>query len=412
MLVVLRSRNFFLLWLGQLVSLAGDWVLFVALPFFIFQLTGSILQTGLMFIVQAIPRIVLGSVAGVFVDRWNRRWTMIASDLSRAALLLLLLLVHSISLLWLIYVVSFVQTTIAQFFEPASNAFIPSLVEEERLVEANSLASFNDAVTRLIGPPLGGALFALVGLASVVWIDSATFVFSALMVLLIRLPRKIAQQDTEKEAKRVDRHLWREWLEGVRLIGRSRIVGGVFLAVGITMIEQGMLNVLLVPFVKNVMHGSSVVFGTLITAQGIGSLIGTVLIGRVAKLVKPAYLISGALFIFSIVTFIIFNVPVVPVALLLIAFAGLFVVGLFVSMQTLLQSYVADSHRGRVFGAFTTMTSLMMLLGMGISTLFGTPANIIFVLDTSCVLPVVAAIMGLVMLDKARLVKDEKVMRV
>jgi len=412
MLVVLRSRNFFLLWLGQLVSLAGDWVLFVALPFFIFQLTGSILQTGLMFIVQAIPRIVLGSVAGVFVDRWNRRWTMIASDLSRAALLLLLLLVHSISLLWLIYVVSFVQTTIAQFFEPASNAFIPSLVEEERLVEANSLASFNDAVTRLIGPPLGGALFALVGLASVVWIDSATFVFSALMVLLIRLPRKIAQQDTEKEAKRVDRHLWREWLEGVRLIGRSRIVGGVFLAVGITMIEQGMLNVLLVPFVKNVMHGSSVVFGTLITAQGIGSLIGTVLIGRVAKLVKPAYLISGALFIFSIVTFIIFNVPVVPVALLLIAFAGLFVVGLFVSMQTLLQSYVADSHRGRVFGAFTTMTSLMMLLGMGISTLFGTPANIIFVLDASCVLPVVAAIMGLVMLDKARLVKDEKVMRV
>lgn len=406
MFVVLRSRNFFLLWLGQLVSLAGDWVLVVALPFFVFQLTGSILQTGLMFIIENIPRVVLGSFAGVFVDRWNRRWTMIASDLLRAVLLLLLLLVHSSSLLWLIYVVSFVQTTVAQFFEPASSAFIPSLVDEERLVAANSLASFNDAVTRLIGPPLGGALFALVGLVSVIWIDSATFVFSALMVLLIRLPKKLEQQNTE--ANQTGTNLWHEWLEGVRLVSRDRIIAGIFLVMGIMMIEQGMLNVLLVPFIKDVMHGSSVVFGTLITAQGIGSLLGTVLIGRVTKFVKPVYLISGALFVFSVTTFVIINVPVVIVVLPLIAFGGIFVVGLFVAVQTLLQSYVADSHRGRVFGAYTTTISLLMLVGMGISTLFGTASNIVPVLDASSGLLVLAAIAGLMLLGKARLVKEEK----
>ena len=198
----------------------------------------------------------------------------------------------------------------------------------------------------------------------------------------------------------------------MRLVGRDRIIGGIFLVMGIMMIEQGMLNVLLVPFIKDVMHGSSIVFGTLITAQGVGSLLGAVLVERVTKFVKPVYLISGALFVFGIITFVIINVPVVVVVLPLIAFAGIFVVGLAVSVQTLLQNHVADSHRGRVFGAYTTTISLLMLVGMGISTLFGTAGNIILVLDASSSLLILAAIVALMMLGKARLVKEEKVMLV
>jgi len=76
MLAALRQRNFALLWFGQLISLLGDWILFVALPFYIYTLTGSTLATGIMFMVQTLPRLFLGSVAGVFVDRWNRRRTM------------------------------------------------------------------------------------------------------------------------------------------------------------------------------------------------------------------------------------------------------------------------------------------------------------------------------------------------
>src|SRR6202140_1528925 len=72
MLAVLRQRNFGLLWVGQNISMVGDWVLFVALPFYIYALTGSTLATGIMFIVQTLPRLFFGSVAGVFVDRWNR----------------------------------------------------------------------------------------------------------------------------------------------------------------------------------------------------------------------------------------------------------------------------------------------------------------------------------------------------
>ncbi len=95
MFSVLRNRNFALLWIGQLVSLMGDFTLGVALPFYVLQLTGSVLQTGLMFIIETIPAILLGPLAGVFVDRWDRRKTMIVCNLLQACTLSFLLLVHS-----------------------------------------------------------------------------------------------------------------------------------------------------------------------------------------------------------------------------------------------------------------------------------------------------------------------------
>ena len=162
MLAVLRQRNFALFWLGQLISVFGDWILLVALPFYIFDLTGSALATGAMFMASNLPRVLLGSVAGVFVDRWDRRRTMIAADLSRAALMLTLLTVHSVHWLWIVYLVAFTQATIAQFFNPAKNAVIPLLVGETDLIAANSLNSLSSELTRLTAPALGGLLFGAV----------------------------------------------------------------------------------------------------------------------------------------------------------------------------------------------------------------------------------------------------------
>ena len=147
MFAALRKRNFALLWIGQFVSLAGDYMLYVALPFYVFQLTGSVLQTGTMFVAETLPRILFGSFAGVFVDRWNRRWTMIVSDVTRTVILLLLLFVHSQNLLWLVYVVTILQATISQFFTPAVGALTPLLVDEQQLLAANSLESFSRSPT-------------------------------------------------------------------------------------------------------------------------------------------------------------------------------------------------------------------------------------------------------------------------
>lgn len=81
MLAVLRQHNFALLWFGQLISNIGDWVIKIALPYYTYQLTGSVLATGSMFLASTLPGVLLASVAGVFVDRWSRKWTMIGMDL-------------------------------------------------------------------------------------------------------------------------------------------------------------------------------------------------------------------------------------------------------------------------------------------------------------------------------------------
>src|SRR5262249_28234071 len=152
---------------GQLISTAGDWVLIIALPFYVFSLTGSTLATGFMFIVQTLPRVLLGSVAGVYVDRWDRRRTMIVADLLRGALLLAMLAVHSLDELWIVYIVAALQSIIAQFFIPAKNALIPRLVAPADLVDASALNSIGDNVARLTAPAIGGALLAWLGLSSV-----------------------------------------------------------------------------------------------------------------------------------------------------------------------------------------------------------------------------------------------------
>src|SRR5215203_3398866 len=116
MLAVLRQRDFFLLWSGGILSVIGDYFLFVALPFFVYERTGSALATGAMFIAETLPRLLFGSLAGVFVDRWDRKKTMIFSDLSRALILLPLLLVAAGAPLTLVYAVAFVEASVSMFF--------------------------------------------------------------------------------------------------------------------------------------------------------------------------------------------------------------------------------------------------------------------------------------------------------
>nr|MDQ3328987.1 MFS transporter [Chloroflexota bacterium] len=121
MLEVLRLRNFVLLWFGGLVSLIGDRAMRIALPVYVYQQTGSTLATAGMAATYYLPAVVLGSVAGVFADRWDRRQIMVAANLIQATVMLLLLLVRSDGWLWLVYVVSLVDTSVATFFQPAES---------------------------------------------------------------------------------------------------------------------------------------------------------------------------------------------------------------------------------------------------------------------------------------------------
>lgn len=403
MLAVLRQRNFALLWFGQLISLTGDYVLIVALPFYTYQLTGSVLATGVMFLVQALPGLFLGSLAGVFVDRWDRRWTMIASDLLRAGVLLFLLFVHSRDLVWIIYAVAFTEQLISLFFIPAKGAIIPNLVEEQHLMAANSLNSTSDAITRLVGPPLGGALLALLGLSSTVFIDSASYLVSALMILLIAMPaRSLPAEEAAQKTKAgmlvTLAGVWREWLDGLRLVIHERILLTLFVAGAIIMLSQGIINVLIVVFVKAILHGDASTFGLLITFQGIGMLAGAVLVGQLGKRLKPAYLLALGTVPAGIAVLAIVNVANIVLTLALITVVGMLVVSFFITEQTLLQSAVADEYRGRVLGAYGTTSSLFYIIGIGCGSVLGGLLGVVGALDIAGALFALAGVVALLML--------------
>src|SRR3954470_17153409 len=129
MLRVLRHRDFGLLWLAGLVSNAGDWALFAPLPSFVFQTTGSTVATAGMTAAELAPGIVIGSFAGVFADRWDRRRILVAANLLQAAAVLLLLTAASGGSLWVVYLVGALQSTVTAFSAPAESALLPTLVE-------------------------------------------------------------------------------------------------------------------------------------------------------------------------------------------------------------------------------------------------------------------------------------------
>ena len=191
MLQVLRQRNFALLWIAGLISMAGDWALIVGLPLEVYRRTGSTLATAGIVLATLIPSVVLGSVAGVYVDRWDRRRLMIAVNLLLAVTILPLLAVDTAGI-WVAFAVLAAASCLEQLFQPAEIALLPNLLEggEAQLVPANALSNMNRQLARIIGPAIGGIAVAAGGLVAVTVVDAASFLVAAGLILAIRVPRR------------------------------------------------------------------------------------------------------------------------------------------------------------------------------------------------------------------------------
>jgi MFS family permease len=183
---LLRRRDFGLLWAGGLISETGDWFLLVGLPVWVFKLTGSGLVTATVFLVGLLPSLVVGPLAGVLADRWDRRRTLVAVSLAEAVFLLPLLAVDGPDRLWIVYLVMAVEASLGQLNDPVRNALVPSLVPRDDLVAANALIGLNSNLARLVGSPLGGVLVELAGLPGLVIGDAISFLLGAALLALVR----------------------------------------------------------------------------------------------------------------------------------------------------------------------------------------------------------------------------------
>jgi MFS family permease len=355
-----------------------------------------------------LPRLLLGSVAGVFVDRWDRKRTMVVANLLLALGLLPLLAVRSAEWLWIVYVVAFVQSSIAQFFDPAENALLPRLVDEEHLITANSLNSLNNSLARLVGPPLGGLVAGLLGLSGVALFDAASFVIAGVLIALIAVDARPAREAAPVApivAARPWIAVWREWLEGLRLVRRDGRLSIVFVVLAITSLGEGVFAVLFVVFVNKILGGGAQEIGWLMGAQAVGGLIGGAIVGPLCKNVAPARLLGLSAVLFGLIDLAIFNYPVffpgIALALILLVVVGVPGVAYGTGLNTLMQTAVADHYRGRIFGALNTTSALLALVGTALAGALGDRLGVVTVLNIQGGGYVVAGMLALLLLRRA-----------
>lgn len=370
MLRVLRQRDYALLWFGGLVSMLGDFVLFVGLPYEIYRLTGSTLASAGMLLAFLVPNILLGSVAGVYVDRWDRRRLMITVNLLQAVSMLGLLLVDGLGL-WVIYAVLVLESSISQLFNPAQVALMPSLLAggEEELLTANSLSGVGRHLARLIGPAIGGVVVAAGGLGAVAVVDSVSFVASAGMLALIRA-RPGAPHPTdslEHAALSAWGRLVHEWREGLRVVWQQPVLRALLVFFAITAVGEGLTGTLFVPWVVNALHSDSTGYGWVLSTQAIGGLAGALVVARMGARLRPLPLLIGSALVFGAIDLVLFTYPIlyphIAPALILLVIVGVPGAAMGAAQTTLQQSQTEDRHRGRVVGAIGAVAGVGALIG-------------------------------------------------
>lgn len=387
MLRVLRQRNYALLWFGGFVSQLGDFVLFVGLPYEIYRLTGSTLATAGMVFSFLVPNILLGSVAGVFVDRWDRRRLMVTVNLLQALSLLPLLLVSQLGL-WVIFAVLLLESSISQLFGPAQVALMPTLLEggQEELLTANATSGVGRHLSRLIGPAIGGVVVAFGGLSAVTMVDSASFVASAGMLALIHsrpTPRHVTDS-LEHETLSAWRRLLKEWIAGLRVVLHEPILRALLVFAIITAVGEGLTSALFVVWVVGPLHSDSTGWGLVLSTQAIGGLAGALVIARLGSRIRPVPLLIGAALAFGGIDLVLFTYPAIyphiGPALVMLVIVGVPGAAMGAASTTLQQSQTEDSHRGRVVGAIGAVAGLGALVGATIAGVLGQVVPVIALL--------------------------------
>ena len=426
---LLRRRDFGLLWAGGLISETGDWFLLVGLPVWVFQLTGSSLVTATVFLVGLLPSLVVGPVAGVLVDRWDRRRTLVAVGLAQAAFLLPLLAVDGRDRLWVIYVVMAVEAALGQLNDPARNALVPSLVPGGDLVGANALIALTSNLARLTGSPLGGVLVDLAGLPGLVVGDAVSFLVGAGLLTLVgrrtspaspearanpasrrAAPRRgsVADRGDERAPLSTAPHpapnLVREWLDGLRVTVRDHGLRWGLVVDGMAAVAQGIFTVLFVLFVTRELGGDGAEVGLLRGVQAIGGLAGAVLVVGLARRLEPGRLLGASLLVFAVIDLAIWNGPLVTTAgwlyLGLFVAAGIPGVGVMTGLTSLVQQRAGEAYLGRVFATYHGSFNGLMAVGMLAAGLLGDAVGVVPVLNGQALLYLAAGVVALVTIGR------------
>ena len=345
-----RNPDYTRLWIAQAISLLGDWFSTIALSTIVVKYSGGsgIAVSGLL-LARFIPPLIVGPFAGVLVDRFNRKWLMIISDILRTVIVLLFLLVNDPSHLWLVYVLTLIQFSLGAMFEPARSAIIPSVVQPDDLVKANLLGSVTWSVMLAAGAAIGGVVSSLFGTPIALMIDAASFAFSAAFVSSIK-PKIINPASNHPSHTHMETQLG--FRDGLRYIAkRPTTAATLLIKLGGSV---GTLDTFMVIYATQLFvigEGGTGSLGVFYATFGLGAILGPILLNRFnnGSIKTMRRLVSAAYACIALGWFLFGGAPG-----LILAAAGILVKAMGSSIywtysSVILQKTVPDRFLGRLF---------------------------------------------------------------
>lgn len=338
------------LWFGQTVTLLGDWFNTIALYRIIADLTGSPLALGAVFIFKTLPWALAAPLAGLLVDRLDRKRVMVVSDLLRVVIVLGLILVDKPSEIWLLYTLISLQVIVGSAFEPARSAVVPNITRPEELLTANTLGAATWSIMLALGAALGGVATEFLGTTTVFILDAATYVVSALLIAGIPIPHNLKSSDPTPHLN-IFRKAFHQIVDGWRFLYQNGRIGRITTAKALWSLGGGGLVYTLTLLGEEVFPLlPSMGIGLFFAARGLGTGIGPVVARRFLHRESTWPVAMGLFITASGLAYVVASFShevLLLVILIIIAHATSGANWVFASV--LLQKRTEDAFRGRVF---------------------------------------------------------------
>ncbi len=384
----LASHDYRRLWMAQFVSVIGDKVHQIAMSILVYEVTGSIMHVGLMLAVTTFPAVLFGVVAGAYVDRWDRRSTMLVTDLARALVVL--------SIPWLVhlgmpffYLAAFTVASISLLFEPARLSLIPEVVEPDQLMAANSLDNVTTSVSELMGLVFGAGLVAWLGTTKAFYFDGVTFAVSALFVAMVRY------RGTAMAAGETDESLREQVEDGIRHtwsvpVLRELLVVYTLAAAGIAASITAVNGLAFERFQNAVLGGRAVSLAILDGAITVGLLLGSASVGQ-SGTARAGRKFLWSLTVFGVALVIVAFTRDLVVAMALLLVGGAANMWFYVPSATIIQTSSARHLLGRVFATKNAVSRLATVIGFLVAGLLAERVGLTWtVLGIGCAVVLVA----------------------
>ncbi|MDD5567860.1 MAG: MFS transporter [Candidatus Omnitrophica bacterium] len=401
---VLKNRNFFLLWLGQIISQLGDRLNQMALIYFVYQRAqGSTMGIAKILSFTIIPVFLIGPIAGVYVDRWDRRRTMYTCDLLRAALVFTIpfFLFYAKSMT-LIYVIIFLTFSIGRFFVPAKLSIVPDLVEKKDLLLTNSLVNTTGMIAAVAGFGISGIVVEWLGAKSGFYLDAFSFFVSGTLIFLIsrklkKTPALNPKTGAEGLVEVIRKSVFQEIREGVLYFIQKKDIRFAAWVMFILWAALGSAYVVVIVFVQNTLHSATKDLGLLIMFLGIGLFAGSLFYGRFGhrishyKMIFSSLIFSGAMLVgFAM---IIHYYPYLIVAESLAFILGVVISPVMIASNTIIHKVSDNAMMGKVFSSLEIVMHLGFLLFMFVSSFLAERISHLSILVTvGCIVSLLGAV--------------------